>query len=153
MRAIDLAEAIPTALPADELAAAVQRVVEAAAPALIVLSPGGAPQAVLPASQLLRCLLPAYVLEDAGLSRALREQPAEDVIRRQAQGPVSEVLQTGEQAAELPVVDPDATVLEVAALMARLRSPVAAVVVDGELVGAVRATRLMAALLSEGGAP
>ena len=44
---------------------------------------------------------------------------------------------------ELPVVNHDDTVLEVAAIMARLRCPLVAVMKDEEIVGAITASRLL----------
>jgi CBS domain-containing protein len=46
-------------------------------------------------------------------------------------------------------VDADAAVLEVAAVMARVRSPIVAVVDQGRLVGAVAFSRLLERLLPE----
>ena len=48
---------------------------------------------------------------------------------------------------ELPVVGTAATVLEMAALMARTRSPLVAVVDAGRLLGAVTLDRLLDSLL------
>ena len=48
---------------------------------------------------------------------------------------------------ELPVVDPDATVLEIAALMARARSPLVAVVGQGRLLGAITLDSLLDRML------
>ena len=45
---------------------------------------------------------------------------------------------------ELPVVRADDTVLELAALMAQVRSPLVAVVDRGRIIGAVTAVRLLA---------
>jgi CBS domain-containing protein len=45
------------------------------------------------------------------------------------------------------VVDGDATALEVAAVMARMHSPLVAVVVDDKVVGAVTVNRLLDYLL------
>ena len=55
---------------------------------------------------------------------------------------VAEALPRGRR--ELPVVDPEATVLEVAALMARTRSPLVAVAEpDGTLRGAITLDALL----------
>lgn len=51
------------------------------------------------------------------------------------------------QPRELPVVDPDATVLEIAALMARTRTPLVAVVEGDRLRGAVTLDALLDRLL------
>jgi CBS domain-containing protein len=48
---------------------------------------------------------------------------------------------------ELPVVSPEATVLEMAAMMARTRSPLVAVVDQGQLIGAVTLDRLLDSVL------
>jgi len=48
-----------------------------------------------------------------------------------------------DEPAELPVVNHDDTVLEVAAIMARLRCPLVAVVKDKDIVGAITAPRLL----------
>ena len=48
-----------------------------------------------------------------------------------------------ERPPELPVVKADDTMLEVAALMARLRSPLVAVVDGDRIVGAIAASRLL----------
>jgi signal-transduction protein with cAMP-binding, CBS, and nucleotidyltransferase domain len=45
--------------------------------------------------------------------------------------------------AELPVVNHDDTVLEVAAIMARLRCPLVAVTKDRQIIGAITASRLL----------
>jgi CBS domain-containing protein len=44
---------------------------------------------------------------------------------------------------ELPIVGPQATMLELAALMARARSPLVAIVDHGRLIGAVTLDRLL----------
>ena len=51
------------------------------------------------------------------------------------------------KAHELPVVDGNDTVLEIAALMARTRTPVVAVVEDGRLLGAVTLDALLDRML------
>ena len=48
----------------------------------------------------------------------------------------------------MPVVDPDATVLEMAALMARTHSPLVAIVADGRLMGAVTLPALLDRVLA-----
>jgi len=49
----------------------------------------------------------------------------------------------------VPVADADDTIIEVAEVMARLRSPLVAVVKDGKLHGVITASRLLAAALKE----
>jgi predicted transcriptional regulator len=45
--------------------------------------------------------------------------------------------------AEVPVVNHDDTILEIAALMARLRCPLVAVMKDRQILGAITASRLL----------
>jgi CBS domain-containing protein len=47
----------------------------------------------------------------------------------------------------VPAANADDTIIEVAALMARLRSPLIAVVKDGKLHGVITASRLLGAAL------
>ncbi|MEV1179157.1 CBS domain-containing protein, partial [Nonomuraea sp. NPDC049784] len=53
------------------------------------------------------------------------------------------------RARELPVTDPEATVLELAALMARTHSPLVAVVEGGRSLGAVTLQALLDGLLGQ----
>jgi hypothetical protein len=48
---------------------------------------------------------------------------------------------------DLPVVDADATPMEMAAVMARMHSPLVAVVDEGHVIGAVVISRLLGELL------
>ena len=49
---------------------------------------------------------------------------------------------------DVPAANADDTIIEVAALMARLRSPLIAVLKDGKLHGVITASRLLAAALT-----
>jgi CBS domain-containing protein len=53
------------------------------------------------------------------------------------------------QRQHIPVAKADDTIIEVAEVMARLRSPLVAVVKDGRLHGVITASRLLAAALKE----
>ena len=95
-------------------------------PGLVVVDDRGLPLTVLPGTQVLRLGVPPYIQDDPALARVVDEASA-DVFLRELRGrTVAECLT--EQQRELPVVSPDATVLEIAALMARTRSPIVAVV-------------------------
>ena len=52
-----------------------------------------------------------------------------------------------EHLSNVPFADAGDTIIEVAAMMARLRSPLIAVVKDGTLFGVITASRLLAAAL------
>jgi CBS domain-containing protein len=51
------------------------------------------------------------------------------------------------KAADRPIVDPDANLMEVAAVMAEQHSPVVAVVDEGQIVGVITVHRLLGAAL------
>jgi predicted transcriptional regulator len=110
-------------------------------PGLIVVDEKGRPHSVLPASQVVRFLVPSYVQDDPSLARVIDESLADQAAGKLAGVTVRRLLPS--EPAELPVVNHDDTVLEVAAIMARLRCPLVAVMKDGEIVGAITASRLL----------
>jgi CBS domain-containing protein len=110
-------------------------------PGLIVVSPDGTPYSVLPASQVVRFLVPSYVQDDPSLARVIDESLADRVADKLSGVTVRKLLPR--EPAELPVVRHDDTVLEIAALMARLRCPLVAVLRGKEVIGAITASRLL----------
>ncbi|MEU9885054.1 CBS domain-containing protein [Sphaerisporangium sp. NPDC051017] len=114
-------------------------------PGLIVVDGDARPLCVLPGTQVLRMAVPRYCQDDPALARVVDEGHADLFVRALGSRTVRECLP--EQPRELPITDPDATVLEVAALMARTRSPVVAVVEGGRLTGAVTLHGLLDHLL------
>lgn len=146
MRAEHLAEDYPSidvtapALEAARMIGAERR------PALVVVDEGR-PLTVLPASQVLTFLIPAYLQEDPSLVRALDEKGADALASRLTGKSVGDLLPRDPHS-ELPKVSADATVAECAAVMARLHSPLVVVVgPQGALRGAVTASRLLDALV------
>ncbi|WP_018350637.1 CBS domain-containing protein [Longispora albida] len=118
-------------------------------PGLIVVDEQLRPSTILPGTQVLRLAVPSYIQDDPALARAVDEEHADVFLAELGDRTVAECLP--EQPKELPVVDGDATVLEVAALMARSRSPLVAVVDDaGVLAGAVTLDGLLDRLLGDG---
>ncbi|MGH8869174.1 MAG: CBS domain-containing protein [Actinomycetes bacterium] len=114
-------------------------------PGLLVLDQTGHPLCVLPGSQVLRFIIPSYVQEDINLAGVLSDEAVRDFTARLSGNTVRDVLPSTPQ--PLPVVEADTTGMEMAALMARLHSPLVAVVRDGDLVGAVTAAHLLEVLL------
>jgi CBS domain-containing protein len=110
-------------------------------PGLIVTSADGRPYTVLPASQVVRFLVPSYVQDDPSLARVIDESLADRVADKLTGVTVRKLLPS--EPTELPVVNHDDTILEIAAIMARLRSPLVAVVKDREIIGAITASRLL----------
>jgi CBS domain-containing protein len=73
--------------------------------------------------------VPTYCTDDPALARVVDEAHADVFLNALNGRTVREALPR--QPRELPVTDPDATVLELAALMARTRSPLVAILGDG----------------------
>jgi CBS domain-containing protein len=150
VRARDLVEPFPTvALDTDALQAA-RTIGEHRLPGLIVCDETGAPHTVLPGSQVLRFLIPPYIQEDMALARVYDESASERLLGKLSTKTVRDLLPRHHDRDQLPVVDADATTLEMAALMARLHSPVVAVVDEGVLLGAVTVSRLFQHLFPSG---
>jgi CBS domain-containing protein len=147
VRARQLAEDFPTVSLTSDAMAAARAMAESAKPGLIVVDENGGPHAVLGGSQVLRFVIPRYVQDDPPLARALDSDAADELCRRLERRTVRELLPAPQDRDELPVVDRDATALEMAAVMARMHSPLVAVVEDGRVVGAVTAARLLHHLL------
>lgn len=99
-----MAEDFPVVGLDDDARQAVELLASRRLPGLIVAQADGSPCCVLPASQVVRFLVPSR---------------------------------------EIPVVNHDDTILEIAAVMARLRSPLVVVVRDRHILGAVTASRLL----------
>ena len=120
---------------------AVTLLAEQRLPGLVVTDPAGKPLSILPASQVVRILVPSYVQDDPSLAGVLSESMADRVADKLRGKTVRALLQ--DTAPELAVVNDDDTIVEVAAVMARLRCPLAAVMRGGDLVGVITASRLL----------
>lgn len=95
----------------------------------------------------LRFLLPPYVIEDEGLARVMGQKAADELWRRLEGRTVAEVL--AEAPEEPPVVDGDASLVEVASAMVRTRSPLVVVHEEEWATGAITARPLLKRLLRE----
>ncbi len=142
MYARELAESFPT-LPLTAPALEAARILgRQNLPGLIVVGKSGAARAVLSGDQVLRAALPVYCLEDPALVRVI-DAPAADIFADGLAGrTVADCLppHRGERA----VVGPEATVLEIAALMARTGTPIVAVNGGpGQVLGAVTIDALL----------
>lgn len=118
-------------------------------PGLIVVDENDHPIAILPGSQVLRMLVPSYVQDDPTLARVLDEGYADKMCDTLAGKTVKDLMPT--QRTTLPVVAPDDTVLEIAAIMGGTRSPLVAVVEarskTAALLGAISASQLLGVVL------
>jgi CBS domain-containing protein len=147
MRARDLAVEYPTIQLTESALAAARLMAASNLPGLIVVNDKGIPFTVLPGSQVLRLAVPQYCQDDPALARVIDEAHADQFLRNLDDRTVAECLPSERR--ELAVVDPDATVLEIAALMARTRSPLVAVATGTHMFGAVTLDRLLDRMLAE----
>ena len=120
---------------------AVRLLSEGRRPGLVVTETDGTPKAVLPASQIVRYIVPDYIQRDPSLAGVIGEKAADKLTQRLRSATVADLLPDRPQ--ELPVLQADDTVLELAAMMARLQSPLCAVVERGRIIGVVTAAHLL----------
>jgi CBS domain-containing protein len=145
MQARDIAVHVPTVTVRDPVVKAIRVMAVSRLPGLVVVDERGRPKLVLPGSQVLRLAVPESYQEDPALVRTIDEDHADRFWVELADLTVGDCIPR-------PVTKPvtvrsDATLLEVAALMARQHSPLVAVVDDdGSLVGAITLERLITSL-------
>ncbi|MFF8277954.1 CBS domain-containing protein [Streptomyces lateritius] len=155
MRARDLAEPYPFVTTDDDAMDAARLLARQSLPALLVLDADGQPHAIVPGSQVLRQVLPDYVIDDPLVASAAGGTIDAEIAERLRGLTVAEWLPR--RLFPPPYVGPDATAVEVAALMARTHSPLVAVIErQGDqvrLAGTVTAARLMSCFLDQRGQP
>jgi len=145
MRAAELAEDFPVVSVDSDALDAARLLAEHRLPGIVVTDNSGKPFAVLPASQVVRFIVPQYVQDDPSLAGVLDESMADRAASKLGGKSVRSVLP--DHLTNVPSADVDDTIIEVAAVMARLRSPLLAVVKDNKLFGVITASRLLAAAL------
>lgn len=143
MRAKDLIAPYPTVHSTDPALDAARLIGAKHLPGVVVVDDAGTPVTVLPGSQVLNFLIPTYIQEDPSLARVLDEPGADACYSRLDGKSVGDLLPRSDGRQELPVVDWDATVMECAAVMARLHSPLLVVREDKKTLGVVTASRLL----------
>lgn len=145
MQARDIAVHVPTVTVDDPVAKAVRLMAVGRLPGLVVVDDRSRPRLVLPGSQVLRLAVPEAYQEDPALVRAIDEDHADRFWLELEELTVGQCVPRS--APEPVTVRADATLLEVAALMARVHSPLVAVVDDdGTLLGAITLERLITSL-------
>lgn len=129
---------------------ATRLLVDRALPGLVVVDQDGLPLFILPGSQVLRFALPDYVEEDRTLASVYSESDADALCESLRGRTVQELMPSTKflpRGAPRPIVAPDATLIEVAAVMAEQHSPVVAVVDEGHVIGVITVHRLLGAAL------
>lgn len=146
MRASDVAISMDTVtedMPAREAA----RILAAQdLPGLIVVDSRGRPSTVLAGTQVLRMALPSYCQDDPALARVIDEAAADVILKGIGDRTVADLLPRNRPG--LPAVGADATLLEVASVMARSNVPLVAVVDrDQVMTGAITLDGLLDRML------
>ncbi|WIN00246.1 CBS domain-containing protein [Actinoplanes oblitus] len=115
-------------------------------PGLIVVDAKGRPLTVLAGTQVLRMALPSYCQDDPALARVIDEAAADVILEGIGDRTVAGLLPRSRP--ELPAVSADATLLEVASVMARSNVPLVAVVDrDKVMTGAITLDGLLDRML------
>ena len=121
--------------------AAVRLLAERRLPALVVTKADGSPHSILPASQVVRFLVPGDAAGGSVAGSGDERVDGRPCVRSAGQqagpGPVAD------GAPGAAAVNSDDTIIEVAAIMARLRCPLAAVMKGNRLIGVISASRLL----------
>lgn len=145
MHAEDIAEEFPVVTTDSNALEAACTLAEHRLPGLLVTDSSGRPYAVLPASQVVRFIVPTYVQDDPSLAGVINESMADRAAEKLGGKVVRDVLP--EHLTDVPAANADDTIIEVAALMARFRSPLIAVMKEGKLLGVITASRLLDAAM------
>ena len=145
MQAGDVATTVPIVTVHDSVTRAVHMMALRRLPGLIVIDDDGRPSVVLPGTQVLKLAVPSSYQDDPALARTIDEAHADTFWMELSELTVGQCLPA--KAPKSVTVPADASLLEVAALMARLHSPIVAVVDrNGVLTGAITLERLLTSL-------
>jgi CBS domain-containing protein len=136
----------PTVAPSTPVPEALRAMIESRLPGVVVREEGAF--TVVPASQVLRVVLPPYVLADPSLGRVWDESSADELVARARGLTVRDLLAALPEGGAAATVDPDATAVEIAAVLSSAHVPLVAVIDRDELVGVVSVNRLAEALLA-----
>jgi CBS-domain-containing membrane protein len=150
MHAADVIEALPTARPSDDVLSAVRMVTRHHLPGLVVANKDGQIIGCMSSTDLLQLTLPRYVREEPALARVYDEEHADHIAAVLVGVRVGDVV--GEASSRIPMARPQATVVELAELMAERSSPLVVVAREqGGTLGVVTANRLLELLLDAAG--
>jgi CBS domain-containing protein len=149
VQAAEIAERYPAVVEVDSPAMeAVRLLAEHSLPGIVVVTAEQQLYAVLPASQVVRFILPSYVQNDPVLASVFTEAMADRVAEKLGDKTIRDLLPRPQPT--LAAVKGDDTIIEVAEVMERLRSPLVAVMRQHKVHGAITAPRLLAMALECG---
>jgi CBS domain-containing protein len=146
VRAAEIDEKFPAVDIDSPALDAARMLAELSLPGIVVLTADRQLYAVLTASQVVRFIVPSYVQDDPLLARVLAESIADRAAEKLRGKTIRNLLP--QHRLPLPIADADDTIIEVAALMSRMRSPLIAVMEHGKVHGVITASRLLAMALS-----
>jgi CBS domain-containing protein len=145
MQARDLAVDAPAVTLQDSVATAVRVMAIGRFPGLVIVDERSRPSMTLTGSQVLGLAVPRSFQADPSLARTIDEEYADEIWRELGPLAVADALPA--KPPKLAAVPADANLLEIAACMARMRSPLVAVIeTDGTLLGAITLENLLARL-------
>jgi CBS domain-containing protein len=148
VRAAEIDEQFPVVDIDSPALEAVRMLAEHSLPGIVVRTADGQLYAVLPASQVVRFIVPRYVQDDPLLACVLAESMADRAAEILDGKTIRDLLP--QRQLTLAAADADDTIIEVAAIMERLRSPLIAVMKQRKLHGVITAPRLLAIALKCG---
>ena len=148
MQAAEIDEQFPVVDIDSSALEAARMLAEHSLPGIVVVTADGQLYAVLPASQVVRFIVPSYMQDDPLLAGVLAESMA-DRPAEMLGGKTLRALLPQHQLTP-PAVNADDTIIEVAAMMERLRSPLIAVMKQGRLPGVITTSRLLTMALTCG---
>jgi CBS domain-containing protein len=153
MRAIDLAESVPTVRRETTGAEAARVMAEYRLPGLVVANDSDVPIAVIPGSQLLSLVLPQYIRDDPALAHVFDEEGADRLCAKLNNTTIGELLDSQRlKASKPPSVLPEDTLVEIASAMVTGRLPLILVTdSDGAYRGCIMMSRALAAIATAAG--
>ena len=148
MRAAEVDEEFPVVDVDTPALEAARMLAEHSLPGIVVLTADRQLYAVLPASQVVGFVVPSYVQDDPLLAHVVAESVADRAAEKLGGKTVRELLP--QHQLTMAAANADDTIIEVATIMARLRSPLVVVMQQGNLHGVITASRLLAVALKCG---
>ncbi len=122
-------------------------------PVLVVADAAGRPSSLISAIDVLALLIPSYLRDDRFLSGVLDELGSDEVWAEAGERTIGELIEDdGVDVHDIVTVEPDATLVEVATLLAEERASVALVVHDDGPARFVTLPTVMEAILRLAGA-
>lgn len=132
MRISELAVSLPVVDRGMSALAAAQIIARDSRASIVVADANGKPEAVISAIDVLRALVPRYVLDDVSLAAVFDEKGADEVWSDVTVHTIGELIDDDQsRVLDILEVEPDDTLLNVAAHMARERILVAFVTGSG----------------------